>query len=219
MIDPKQSPSYRADDFKLSAKIIEEIDAYFLPTLDKFNYPNPKVLVVFSGGVAVGKSTLSSKIARELNGLVIETDAIKKCIQSNIDSNLDSRTLGKYSWAYSMDLYSRICKISPNGLVVRDSVIDWYFDRIIPKFKIQGFELFVVNFDVSKKKREELIRARGEDKPTTTIDRMVEMIDENLYHQSRFLNAYQPNVTLGEDNLFDHEIVIDNLRAKIDSLV
>src|ERR1700744_4042851 len=96
------SPHYRSDDVQsIEPEVLRYLDKYYFAALPNLNTPNPKLLVVFSGGSAVGKSTISHKIERELRGLVLENDAVKRCLLQ-FNSGLDKDTLNKLTWSYTM---------------------------------------------------------------------------------------------------------------------
>lgn len=98
--------------------------------------------------------------------------------------------------------------------MVRDGVIDWYFDRILPVFEKAGYPLFVIGFDVSRDKAIELIRRRG-DTPTTKSDRLFQLLDDHQIHVPRFRKHYTPDVILSDENLFDHEVVLQKIKQRM----
>ncbi len=189
------------------------LDERYLAKLPELDISRPKLLVVFSGGNALGKTTLSRKIGAELHGLVLENDAIKECLLERYPK-MDRDVRNKLTWQYTMDLYQRLPDITGNGLVVRDGLIDWYFDRILPIFERQGYPVFIIGYDVSREKNEQMIRTRG-DKPTIGIERMLRLIDEQQIHMQRFRKFYTPDIMLTDNNLFDHDRVIDALTARL----
>jgi len=213
----KLSQNYLQDsEDNLPLEIQKEIDNQYFVRLAKLNIVHPKILVVFSGGNAVGKSTLAAKIQTELNGLVLENDEIKAVIK-NLYPKLSQKELNLTTWQYCMGLYKRLPEITSNGLVVRDGIIDWYYDRILPIFESQNYELFIVGFDVSKKLNTQLLVERG-DKETVTIERLLGRMDEHKIHIERFRSLYQVDVLLSEENLFNHDLVISKLKSKLKSL-
>ena len=209
----KHPPRYRTDTVDgLPADIKAYLDERFLATLPHLDVPHAKLLVVFSGGNAMGKSTLSAKIGQELQALVLENDRIKKCLlELRPEQNREERNV--LTWRYSMDLYARLGSITPNGLVVRDGLIDWYYDRILPVFDKQGYKLFIIGYDISREKREALVRKRG-DTATVSADLLVSLMDEQDEHIRRFRQHYTPDILLTDDNLFDHERVINAIRVQ-----
>lgn len=214
----KLSSLYRNDDVtSLDPDVRAYLDAEFLPTLENMNAKNPKVLVVFSGGNAMGKSSLSAKISKELQGIVIENDAIKRAIirrAPDIDSHNE---LNPLTWKYSMDLYNRLPSLTANGLIIRDSVIDWYFDRILTIFEDAGYRIFIVQYEISKERAKELIEVRG-DTPTVTTEHLLAQIEEHAFHQQRFRAQYSADVILDESHIFDYDQVIEKLKLVIDEL-
>lgn len=213
----KLSPNYRDDPVEgLPADIKEYLDEHFLKNLPNLQTEHPKLLVVYSGGNGVGKSSLSRRISQELGGLVLENDAMKAVILQ-IMPDLTRDELNPMTWQYSIDLYKRLDGVTPNGLVVRDGVIDWYYDRILPIFEEQGYPLFIVGFDLSKEKRIQLLESRG-DKPTITVDRFIELLADHDIHTGRFRTAYTPDVVLHDENVFDHDLVIQKLKERIRQL-
>ena len=213
---PKLSPAYREDNYEgLPQDVGQYLDEHFLTNLPNIGVRNPKLLVVFSGGNAVGKSSLSQKIAKELQGVILENDAIKLRIMELIP-DIDREKLQLLTWQYTMNLYQR-CGDIKNGLIIRDGVIDWYYDRILPIFEKQGYDLFVVGYDLSRDKCIQLINSRG-DKPTVSTDRLISQLDDHKIHQKRFRQAYKPDVLLGDDSIFDHDKVVGMIRARMDKL-
>lgn len=213
----KLSPTYREDaDKDVPSDVRVYLDKYFLATLKNRTASNPKLLVVFSGGNGVGKSSLARKIEAELAGVVLENDAVKvHLLQYNPQISRDD--LQRLTWQYTMDLYKRINKEIPNGLVVRDGIIDWYYGRILPIFEAQGYDLFVIGYDISERKSTELIRARG-DKLTVTAERLISLFSEHRAHQARFRGAYKPDILLSDNTMFDHDSVINALRQKLNDM-
>jgi predicted kinase len=208
------SQNYRNDDVaELPADVKDYLDKHFLSGLDNLEASNPKLAVFFSGGNAVGKSHLSNAIQQKLDAIVLENDAIKECLMAGYPQ-LDRGGRNARTWQYSMDLYARLGELTNNGLVVRDGVIDWYFDRILPVFQHAGYQIFVIGYDVSKEKRIQLIQQRG-DKQTISTDRLVSLIEEQDQHIARFRAQYTPDVILTDDNMFDYEPVIAKLRQRL----
>ena len=213
----KLSPRYRNDKLDVPpAEIKAYLDEHFLRQLPNLQAPHPKLLVVFSGGNGVGKSSLATRLQHDLQALVLENDEIKMRL---LDFNpaYERDDLSQLTWRYSMDLYARLSEVTPNGLVVRDGVIDWYYDRILPVFQEQGYELFVVSFDVSREKRIELIKKRG-DKAFVNFDRYMKLLEDHDIHTARFRREHRPDVVLTDDNLFDYDPVVTTLRARLQSL-
>jgi len=213
----KISPSYREDSYEgLPLDVKQYLDEHFLASLPNRQIKNPKLLVVFSGGNAVGKSALSQKIASELHGVVIENDAIKAHLL-NFKPDINHDELQLLTWQYTMGLYARLGKEIKNGLIVRDGVIDWYYDRILPLFEEQGYELFIIGYDLSEQKNIELIQSRG-DKQTVSSSRLIAQLNDHAIHQRRFRAIYQPDIILNDANIFEHDAVINILRQKIENL-
>lgn len=208
----KPSPHYRYDSIDdIDPKLIEYLDKAYFMKLDYLDVSNPKVLVVFSGGNAVGKSTISREIGMQFKALVIENDAIKQAIFDYMP-NLERTTLNKLTWQYTMNLYPRLSQLTPNGLVVRDGIIDWYYDRILPLFK--DYNLFIVGFDLSREEAWELVDKRG-DTSLTTKKRLHVILDDHLIHIKRFRQEYTPDVMLTKNTRFDFHLVADALSKKL----
>lgn len=117
-------------------------------------------------------------------------------------------------WKYTLDLYARLDSLTPNGLIIRDGVIDWYYDRILPIFQRHGYKLFIIGYDLSREKSLELIRSRG-DTPTVKEERLYLLLQDHEIHQKRFRQEYTPDIMLDDDTVFDHDQVIDVLRQHL----
>ncbi len=210
----KLSPFYRNDDLiGINNQLKEYLDEHYMLSLKNIELTNPKVLVVFAGGNAVGKTSLAIRIQDELHAIVLENDAVKRTILE-LMPDIERGDLNANTWKYTMSLYERLPELTQNGLIVRDGVIQWYFDRILPIFEKLGYILFVIYFDVSPKRAADLIKRRG-DTPTTSADRLVSIIPDQNIHLNRFLDLYVPNFVLSEDNLYDHDSVVLALKEFI----
>lgn len=211
------SKHYRNDDHRgLDQKIRKYLDKHYLRNLKNIDRPNPKLLVVFSGGNAMGKTTISQLISDRFGGLVIENDHIKRQL-IKLEPDMTRDELNQKTWQYSMDLYKRLDKLTRNGLIVRDGVIDWYYDRILPIFENSGYTLFIVGFDLSKTKSIELIKKRG-DTPTVKEERFYQLLDGHKIHTKRFREAYKPDIMLTDSNVFDHKLIMEKLESKLKEL-
>ncbi len=209
--------SYAKDPVRrLPEDVKEYLDEHYIPSLKNLDANNPKLLVTYSGGNAVGKSSLSARIQDELNAVVLENDEVKKWL-IEFDPEMTREDRNIYTWSYTMDLYNRLDDLTTNGLIVRDGVTGWYFDRILPIFNRKGYQNFIIALDISPEKRRELIRKRG-DKPGVLADRLVELIEEHDVHMKRFAEHYPPDITLHDEDMFDHDKVIKTIKAKLDSL-
>lgn len=215
----KLSPSYREDSSEgIDPEIRAYLDKEYFYKLDNLDVKNPKLLIVFAGGNAVGKSVLSERIGRELLGVRLENDAVKRVILQKYPELIMTDALHQLVWKYTMDLYGRLGSLTQNGLVIRDGVITWYYDRILPVFLKQGYELFVVGYDLSERKSRELIEQRG-DTPTTTKQRLLDLREDQRIHLERFFREYKADIVLNDETVFDHEAVILAVREKLASMM
>jgi hypothetical protein len=114
-------------------------------------------------------------------------------------------------------VYSRLHTLTVNGLIVRDGAIHWYYDRILPAFEHQGYELLVVRYDLGDVLCKELIHTRG-DTETVSASRLEEIINDHKIHLKRFNAEHTADIVLNEQTYHDHARVIEALRAKLDTL-
>ena len=210
----KLSPAYLKDSSEgIDRNTRDYLDQHYFYKLAHLSHSNPRLLVIYAGGNGIGKSVLSARISRELSGLVLENDAIKQTLLT-YDPSITHEALGKTTWQYTMDLYKRLPELTPNGLVVRDGVIQWYFDRILPIFESRGYELFIVRYDISDEMGKELISRRG-DKQTVSVKRLHEIMIDQKIHLKRFDASYKASIVLTDHTCFDHDSVINELKTKI----
>lgn len=116
-----------------------------------------------------------------------------------------------------MDVYSRLGTVTQNGLVVRDGIITWYYDRILPVFIEQGYELFVVGYDLSEEKSRELIEQRG-DTSTTTVQQLLAQRENQRIHLARFPEEYEADGLLNNETVFNHGAVIGAIRSRVSKI-
>jgi|SRR5690606_9641272 len=213
------SPHYRTDEVGvLNSELQQYLDDNFLKKLPNLTKNNPKILVVFSGGNAVGKSTLSKKIQMKLDALVLENDSVKRnLLNIRPDLKEDKNQLNRLTWQYTMGLYSTLDKFTNNGLVVRDGVIDWYFDRVLPIFEKAGYRLFIIGYDLSDKKTKELIQKRG-DTFNVAEERFYAIMKDHTIHMKRFRKLYEPTVTLNDNDVFNHKYVLTKLEKFVNTV-
>lgn len=212
------SPLYRNDpEDGLDQKTKEYLDKHFFHQLPHVDVVNPKVLVVFAGGNAVGKSTLSERLSNELHGLRIENDGIKRTLLQERPELAHTDELHQITWQYTMDLYKRLHTMTTNGLVIRDGIITWYYDRILPIFEQQGYSVFTVGYDLSEARIRELIKNRG-DTDTSTEQRFYDLIPDQKIHLKRFFEHYTADIMLTDKTVFDHDSVIVALKEKMRSI-
>ncbi len=211
----KLSPLYRNDaEAGIDPELRDYLDKEFFQKLANIDETNPKVLVVFAGGNAVGKSTLSAKIAEELHGICLENDGVKRAILAIKPDLAMTDELHNITWRYTMDLYRRLDTVTHNGLVIRDGIITWYYDRILPIFESRGYKIFIIGYDLSEEKMRQLIAARG-DTATSTMERFYQLITDQKIHLKRFFKAYNADIMLDDASVFDHDKVVQALRAVV----
>ena len=209
------SKHYRHDDSgdSIDPQIVHYLDEYYVQHLKNIHETNPKLLVVFSGGNAMGKTTVARKIEAKFKGVVLENDEIRRHLLS-LMPDIAREELSKLIWLYTIDLYRRLGTITSNGLIVRDGVIDWYFDRILPIFEQANYPLFIISFDITREKAIELIKKRG-NTLTAKEERLYQLLDDHEVHQKRFRQQYTPDVILTDDNVFNQDLVLDKLAQRL----
>ncbi|HEU0266289.1 MAG TPA: AAA family ATPase [Candidatus Saccharimonadaceae bacterium] len=208
----KLSPHYRDDSVDmLDAETQDYLDREYFQKLPNLDVPHEKLLVVFAGGTGVGKSTLAARLERELQGLRIENDGVKRCLLMRRPELAGTEALHQLTWWYTMDLYRRLGTLTRNGLVIRDGIITWYYDRILPIFFEYGYRLFIIAYQLSDEKSRELIHARG-DTPTVTEQHQYELLQDQQIHLQRFLSNYSADITLDDTTVFEHDRVVRALQ-------
>lgn len=215
MSGSKLSPHYRNDSSDgLDPEMRDYLDKEYFRKLEHLDEKNPKLLVVFAGGNGIGKSTLSKKIAEELYGVRLENDGVKRVILQKRPELKMTDELHQLTWKYTMSLYERLGEMTSNGLVIRDGIITWYYDRILPVFLSQGYELFVVGYNLSEEKSRELIEQRG-DTATTTVQRLLSLREDQRIHLARFLKEYDADIMLDDETVFNHDMVVEAIRERL----
>lgn len=219
MSDSKLSPHYRNDSSDgLDLKMRDYLDNEYFCKLEYLDVGNPRLLVVFAGGNGIGKSTLSKKIAEELHGVRLENDGVKRVILQKKPELKMTDELHQLTWKYTMSLYERLGEMTSNGLVIRDGIITWYYDRILPVFLNRGgYELFVVGYDLSEEKSRELIEQRS-DTATTTVQRLLSLREDQRIHLARFLKEYDADIMLDDETVFDHDAVVGAIRERLEKM-
>lgn len=213
----RHSKFYKDDgQIILPDDVRQYLDERILPELPNLHVTNPKLLVVFSGGNAMGKSTISTRLAKDLQALVLNNDRARHLLATKWP-DMHPDKVNRYMWQYMFELYQNLDSLTPNGLVVRDGVIDWYYDKIFPIFTERGYEIFIIAFDLSRQKRIELVKTRG-DTAVAKVDGLLEMVDDLMTYEQRFRAVHAPDITLTDDTLFDHDRVIQAVQKRLSRL-
>ncbi len=202
--------------YVLPDDIRDYLDKNYFEKLPRVRNRNPKLLISFTGGSGVGKSTLSHKIGEDLGALVLETDEIRSIILKRFP-NASKEIRDNILRSYGTSMYQRINELTPNGLIVRDGLVDLHHGHLLPLFKDQGFPLFIIGYDISRQKKEKLIRDLG-DKDTVTAEALIGIIDEQNTRAKDFQAVYTPDILLHDDDMFDHDKVINAVKKKLESL-
>lgn len=209
------SPAYREDSVApIDPAVQDYLDREYVGRQRNIdvNYPH-KIIILFAGGSAVGKSSLAKALQEEFKGVIIENDGIKRALRAYNGSKLPD-DLNLITWNYTIGLYQRLDRLTKNGFVIRDGMIHWYYDRLLPVFKKAGYKTIVIQYDISPEKNAQLIDQRG-DTPTTTAARLRSLIVEQEIHMKRFLQAYQPDIVIDETTLYDYDQVIQKIKSLI----
>lgn len=213
----QHSKHYR-DDGKISIPdhVQRYLDEHFLGKLENMDVPHPKLMVVFSGGNAMGKSSISARIAKDLQGIVLSNDVVRHMLHQ-YQPDMPGDEVNRYMWQYMLDLYERLDTLTPNGLVVRDGVIDWYYDKLFPIFEARGYQRFIIGFDIPRAMRAELVKKRG-DTNVAKVDDLLEMLDDLIRYEKDFRKIHKPDYMLTASNLFDHDKVLTAIQKRLDQL-
>ena len=208
-----------ADNRNISGEAIDPelrgyLDREFFQKLDNINATNPKVLVVFAGGNAVGKSTLSAKIAKELRGLRFNNDDIRRAIVRKFPELARTQRVNQLLWQYSMDMYDRLESMTSNGLIIRDAIITGSYEKILPQFEVRGYGLFVIGYDLSDEKLKQLIIDRG-DTDIVTVQNMLNQLEFHKQNRQRFFGEYSADIMLDDGSVFEHDEVVHTLQEII----
>ena len=203
-------------DEAISLELREYLDKEFFEKLDNINEKNPKILVVFAGGNAVGKSTLSAKIVKEFQGLRLNNDDIRRAIVRKFPELARTQRVNQLLWQYSMDMYDRLESMTSNGLIIRDAIITGSYEKVLPKFEARRYRLFVVGYNLSDEKIQQLIIDRG-DVDITTVPRMLSQMEFHKQNRQRFFREYDADIMLDDESVFEHDRVIDALRETINA--
>ena len=208
-----------ADNRNISGEAIDPelrgyLDREFFQKLDNINATNPKVLVVFAGGNAVGKSTLSAKIVKEFQGLRLNNDDIRRAIVRKFPELARTQRVNQLLWQYSMDMYDRLESMTSNGLIIRDAIITGSYEKILPQFEVRGYGLFVIGYDLSDEKLKQLIIDRG-DTDIVTVQNMLNQLEFHKQNRQRFFGEYSADIMLDDESVFEHDEVVHTLQEII----
>ena len=138
----------------INRKLLDKIYNKHVKRLKNRSIKNKKLLICFGAVPASGKSYISKILETKYKGIRISTEEIGKIINSLKQRN-KKEILDEYLYYYLRE------HCYPNGLIILDASIDRRYEDVFLAATDAGFDLFIININVSRKTIIERIRRRN----------------------------------------------------------
>ena len=195
-------------------QLLKQIFQKHKPQLDYLEIPHEKLIICFSGIPCTGKTYIAKIIENKYKGVRISTNNIRKIIKELGQENPElleevykEEVLDKY-------VLSLIEKYPfPNGLILLNKGIDRTYDKISSKAKQNGFKLFTLRINASRKVAEEgVVKKLG--KPDQNF---IRSIDRWVKEYEDFGKTGNFDFTINND--INKKLNADNLFKKLDEII
>lgn len=163
-------------------KIFEEYKA----SVPYYSVENPRLMILFSGTPGMGKSTLSKKLERDLQGMRVSSDESRALLKKY---GRNSMEVGAYlEW-----LLVKLQERSPNHLIILDKSMDRNYQAVMEFARKYGFKTYLIRMTMERSNAEERIRFRGEN-----VEKLIQNADNHWGQYAQFGDVQQ------HDFLFDN---------------
>lgn len=150
-----QVPSLSPED-KIVTKYLAHQYAVNLAWKDT---PNPKALVLFSGVVASGKTSIARELERQLRGIRISNDDLRQQIMEL--KPVPSRDRREDLLMECMRVVSQLALDWPNGLIIIDASCDRKYEFYQRWAQNHDYEIIVLRMDIPRAEIERRLEARS----------------------------------------------------------
>ncbi|MCK4553141.1 AAA family ATPase [Candidatus Pacearchaeota archaeon] len=140
-------------------EIFEKISKEFIPQLRNTTNENRPLIIAFSGIPGAGKTSLSEKLEKRYNGVIISSRNIRDIINElNLTNNPDQTE--ELLQDYTFNLLANIP--FENKRIILDKSLDREYKRFFEVCKLNNLKYFIIRMDILGKEAIERIVNREE---------------------------------------------------------
>ncbi len=194
---------------------MSEIYKELEPELGKnMSFPNPKLVVCFSGVSGVGKTTLAKRLEKDLNAVRLNNDDIRLIIErGRVDR--DTRELIKEQF---IEYFREIFFSWPNGAIVIDSGIDRRYQRLKEDFQKRGYPLLVISLFAPREVLEQRILQREGHRAEKEGSLL--LLEKWIKDKENFVREYgnEIDITIDATQQLDYDALMQKIHIKMFNL-
>jgi len=168
-------------------------DEYYASVSNKDRVQQPKRVVLFSGVVGSGKSTVARAIEQRLHAIRLSNDDVRDLITA-ADPAIDLAKREEIKLTVVTELLERVAH-EPNGLVIIDNSCDRGFDYYKKWADTYGYRIILLRMDVPRPIVERQIRERGT-YGYRDVDASLAMLDTWWQQWQDFGKNHTPDVVI-----------------------
>ncbi len=185
----------------------------FIDDLANKKVKNNKLIVFISGPTGAGKSTVAQIIKNTFKAIVIENDHILTWL-TEMYPDAEHEWKDQIKYALMDEVWESVAVSADitNGLVVADSSIDRWYPKARDFVIRHGYDHVIVAMDISKERRIQWIKARGE-RGFSSLDSYLQSMDTYQHYQDEFLKQHTPDITLTAN--YDKSALIDFIKERL----
>jgi len=181
---------------------LSQIDAAYRPGLKHLELEmNSRTLVVFSGAINVGKTTLAKRLERALHAVRIENDAIRRVIES-LWPILTTEEVNELKNQYVAFLLKSLLAGSKNQSWILDASIDRSFDYVKRFASEHSFRIVLIAFDLSPQEHKR--RSHQSSKDYAGIS---DLTQRTVKDQENFLVHILPDIVITDNTDIEADVI------------
>ncbi len=181
---------------------LSQIDTIYRPGLKHLELEaNSRTLVVFSGAINMGKTTLAKKLEQALHAVRIENDAIRRVIES-LWPAFTTEEVNEFKNEYVAFLLKDLLATSKNQSWVLDASVDRSFNYVKHFASEHSFQIVLIAFDLSPQEHER--RSRQSSKEYAGIR---DLTRRTVKDQENFLVHMTPDIVVTDSTDIEADVI------------
>lgn len=187
--------------------LIKKIHEIHVKQLKYLNVPNKKLVICFSGIAGSGKTYIAKILEKKYKGVRVSSNEVRKILtEIDKDTDKDYTTYNYLDWFF--DNYD-----FENNLIILDQGIDRRYEHLFSMFGKEGFEIFIIRLETSRKTYERrIIKKIGR-----LDDNYLSRGDDWRRQFKEFGEKVKADIII--ENEKDNELDLEPLFRKLDKLV
>lgn len=180
----------------MNKKLIEDIANSYYAELGNRKVRQPRYIVLFSGVVGSGKSTIARAIEYKLHAVRVSNDEIRDRIMATAPT-IQAKIREEAKFKVGKAVMSRLAQ-ETSGLIVVDASCDRGFDEYYGSAKRNGYRVILLRLEIPRDVIERRIRERG-DLGYRDVTRSLTMLDTWWQQWETFGKMHKPDMAITQE--------------------